>query len=447
MINRAQGHKGTRAQVHKSTSAQEHKGTRAQVCHPSSVIRHFCTLFAICYSLFLFLFSTFLPFYLLPAVYAFTVRSDGLGGSAVAISDDLGSIRKNPSGLAFIPESQIAFNAGNYVSADKAGPSLGIDYAHFLRKIGVVSGYFKKSFSDDGADMIGVAIGRKERTTENFFWGARIGALAAGLDLNLGARYKKMNYDFGVSAYDIPNENRRVQFGVARKFDEYLICLDFDTKGKLYLGAEAGVYGDMGNLRVGVNSSEKTICLGFGSYLWPYGIDVFYGIPWDFKGTGRFALSLFYRFGGFDFSQILLNKNTEKAVALENKILEMKTRLNVLNKSLVETEDAYKKARDFVDILDSEASSLIKKKLKEHRGDPEPPPKETTIKSPPARAKESKPLWPIKHKVIPGDSLRSLAERYYGNPNRWQSIYDSNRDKIERGLPKIGSELTIPKLP
>jgi len=48
------------------------------------------------------------------------------------------------------------------------------------------------------------------------------------------------------------------------------------------------------------------------------------------------------------------------------------------------------------------------------------------------------------HVVASGDTLQSLAQQYYGDPNQWKKIYNANEDKIERGLPKVGETLVIP---
>ncbi|MBI4395560.1 MAG: LysM peptidoglycan-binding domain-containing protein, partial [Elusimicrobia bacterium] len=45
----------------------------------------------------------------------------------------------------------------------------------------------------------------------------------------------------------------------------------------------------------------------------------------------------------------------------------------------------------------------------------------------------------------PGDTLREISGRYYGNPNRWKEIYEANRDKLGRGgRVKPGTVLLIP---
>ena len=49
------------------------------------------------------------------------------------------------------------------------------------------------------------------------------------------------------------------------------------------------------------------------------------------------------------------------------------------------------------------------------------------------------------HVVAEGDSLTRISARYYGTTNRWQDIYDANRDvlKCENAL-RPGQRLKIP---
>ncbi len=47
--------------------------------------------------------------------------------------------------------------------------------------------------------------------------------------------------------------------------------------------------------------------------------------------------------------------------------------------------------------------------------------------------------------VRPGDTLSAIAERFYGNPGRWQWIYQANRSKISNpNSIYVGEKLTIP---
>ncbi len=68
---------------------------------------------------------------------------------------------------------------------------------------------------------------------------------------------------------------------------------------------------------------------------------------------------------------------------------------------------------------------------------------------PGGRAPPTKPTSPTavgrRHLVVKGDTLFSLAQRYYGNRSRWRDIYAANRDVLpsENSL-RIGMELKIP---
>lgn len=47
--------------------------------------------------------------------------------------------------------------------------------------------------------------------------------------------------------------------------------------------------------------------------------------------------------------------------------------------------------------------------------------------------------------VKSGDSLSKIAKRYYGDANKWQRIYEANRDKItDPDLIHPGQEFIIP---
>jgi len=48
--------------------------------------------------------------------------------------------------------------------------------------------------------------------------------------------------------------------------------------------------------------------------------------------------------------------------------------------------------------------------------------------------------------VVKGDSLSKIAEREYGDANKWRTIYDANKDLIKNpDLIYPGQELKIPR--
>jgi nucleoid-associated protein YgaU len=49
------------------------------------------------------------------------------------------------------------------------------------------------------------------------------------------------------------------------------------------------------------------------------------------------------------------------------------------------------------------------------------------------------------HVVASGESLSKIAKRYYGDANKWQRIFDANRDQITNpDLIHPGQQLKIP---
>ena len=49
------------------------------------------------------------------------------------------------------------------------------------------------------------------------------------------------------------------------------------------------------------------------------------------------------------------------------------------------------------------------------------------------------------HTVAEGDSLSRISMRYYGTPNRWQEIYNANRDVLQASsVLRVGMQLRIP---
>jgi nucleoid-associated protein YgaU len=54
------------------------------------------------------------------------------------------------------------------------------------------------------------------------------------------------------------------------------------------------------------------------------------------------------------------------------------------------------------------------------------------------------PAGPRRHIVQPGENLRSIAQKYYNDGDRWKDIYRANRDKVVSGQVKSGQEIVIP---
>jgi len=412
----------------------------------------------------------------LPSLYSTTPsRYAGFGSAGVAVTDDLGAVYLNPSGIIFMKEDEAGFGIND---TPVAPYSYGVDYTFYY------GGGVRETFASGGRYVASLSLGNRLEASGDFavmagysriFQFGRYGDLPIGLTIGganfideknpTARRIFKPNIILGTQKDDLPEgfqaglsvralgDKTLAVIGGAKKFyyDEYLGVMDVDTDSKIYLGVERGVWGNLARVRGGVDTRQKALTVGAGTYMWPYAGDVYFVLPFDSSSVEKIGCSFVYRFGGYDFSQELLQKNTEKSASLERKIQKSKEELAALKKKLAETELAVKKARDFVDILDSEAAELIKKKLQMMKAQadatpPTPPPSPKSVVSPSEKTKsvEPKKTFPLRHKVSRGESLRSIAAYYYGDANKWQKIYEANTTKIERGLPKVGEELIIP---
>jgi len=66
---------------------------------------------------------------------------------------------------------------------------------------------------------------------------------------------------------------------------------------------------------------------------------------------------------------------------------------------------------------------------------------------PPAREPRPAPATPVRHHTVAkGDTLFSLAQKYYGSRSKWRDIFAANRDVLasENSPLRIGVDLKIP---
>ncbi|MCX7956393.1 MAG: hypothetical protein N2643_00655 [Endomicrobia bacterium] len=53
--------------------------------------------------------------------------------------------------------------------------------------------------------------------------------------------------------------------------------------------------------------------------------------------------------------------------------------------------------------------------------------------------------FPLAHKVNEGETLISISKKYYNTEKGWKKIYETNKDKIIKGIPIVGEVLIIPE--
>lgn len=75
-----------------------------------------------------------------------------------------------------------------------------------------------------------------------------------------------------------------------------------------------------------------------------------------------------------------------------------------------------------------------------------PTPATSQATSTPPRTVQPPPSSGRKHVIVKGDTIMSLAQKYYGNRSRWRDILEANRDQLrsQDDPLRIGMELKIP---
>ncbi|MDA8131691.1 MAG: hypothetical protein M0011_09335 [Elusimicrobia bacterium] len=221
---------------------------------------------------------------------------------------------------------------------------------------------------------------------------------------------------------------------------------------ELFLGAEHTAFNGLLQLRAGKGltlEGGQYLSLGAGVNLSPWSIDFAWSLPWAGyqKSYGYYGFNAGYRFGAPTFSEKLVGNAAKEAGDLRNQIenlrmqradIESSIATYRVNKSVLETDLTMLQGRmreleDNVKELEVQATDALYRKEN-------PPPKKAYVPPPP-------PKWPRLHKVAAGETLRSIASKYYGNPNLWERVYKANEKHVSKGLPVEDSVFTIPAPP
>jgi len=291
-----------------------------------------------------------------------------------------------------------------------------------------------------------------------FGMGFDVGAIArTDMGLSMGAALTDLTSSVGVPRGGIVlatayNWQKRVIFAG-----------DFRVKGGLaefFPGVEASFLQGLLKVRAGKGLSldgVSTVAFGLGVNFSPVVLDVAMSLPASGinRSGGGYQASFHYRFGAPSFAGQFVGSAAAEAERLRREIdrledrrktLEQETQSAESNKASVDSELRVleRRAREAQD----DYRALLKKneeldyRASDKAAGLQPGPKPVAIPRP--KPRPAPPAWPKKHRVAAGDTLRSLAGKYYGDPNLWEKIYDANPDKVDRGLPVEGAVLTIP---
>jgi len=399
-------------------------------------------------------------------------RANSIGNAFSSIANDPYAIFYNPAGLTQIKDTELSFGMARRLSDYGNLGEASISYTRPLPD--TENSVFGFGYEAIRQSKIGkrdlFLFGYSDQFTLKYFqlpimWGGNFKIISLrypqkshfGLGLDAGIILSaKSGLKTSLVLSDIDTglgaSYTSLTIGNSWTYNNTIFAIDFKIRGnysKFYPGIEQKLFNDLLRLRAGkgVNlEGNDYLVTGFGFNLDPFIIDLSYSIPWEgmHKNAGLYEFNFTYKFEAPSFNEKLIEEASSKLSELNRKIDDLKKQKNDLevqitryqtNKSVLESDLTLMQTRmreieEKVKQLEIEAIDAEFKKSN--------PPK----KHLPVIKKEEK--WPKIHKVSTGDTLRSIAGKYYGNPNLWQLIYDANQDKIYRGLPKEGEILKIP---
>ncbi len=416
-------------------------------------------------------------------------RAMGMGNAYAAIADDAFGMYYNPAGTANTPFVQAAGSLGRLESPRGTLTHASGAYLRPYEPINTatIGASYDMERQHNGGDMDTVLF--------NFAQELPIPGVPLTEPLKLGANFKFVNVDkgraagggkfgMGFDAGALARARSGLSAGVvltdltsdagvprgglvlATAYDwrhRVTLAGDFRVKGGLaefYPGIEAAFLQGLLKVRAGKGLSldgVSTVAFGLGVNFSPVVLDVAMSLPTaglNHQGGG-YQASFHYRFGAPSFAGEFVGRAAADAEDLRSRIdalddrrktLEQQTlaaetdkaaaegELRVLERRTKEAQDQYRallKRNAELDFRASDKAESLRPPVK-------------PLRLPKARPRPAPPAWPKRHAVVAGDTLRSLAGRYYGDPNLWERIYRANPGQVDRGLPVEGAVLVIP---
>lgn len=414
-------------------------------------------------------------------------RAMGMGSAYSAIADDAFGLFYNPAGTANTPYVQGAGTVGRMLSPKGL---LSFAAGAYLRPYepittATIGAAYHLERQRNGGDIDSLLL--------NYGQEYRVRAIPLSKPLKIGANVKIVNSDagdggngkfgLGFDAGVIVRSNMGLSAGLV--FSDLVTALayprpgitlataytwdrrwtlagDFRVRGGLaefYPGVEASFQQGLLRVRAGKGltlDGVGTLSFGIGLNFSPMILDVAMSLPPTGinRQGGGYQAGFSYRFGAPSFTGQFVGQAAAQAETLRTDLsnLEQKqktmsqqagtaesnkeaaeSQLRELEKKVIEAQDEYRallKRNDELDYRAAEkAAGLIGK------------PKPVVVR---VRARPAPPAWPKRHVVKAGETLRTMAKEYYGDPNQWEKIYDANREKVERGLPSEGASIVIP---
>ncbi|PIU83073.1 MAG: hypothetical protein COS68_05890 [Elusimicrobia bacterium CG06_land_8_20_14_3_00_38_11] len=417
----------------------------------------FILLFAILYSLFSAVYAAFDN----PSSGA---RPYGMGNAFTGLADDIQAIFYNPAGLTQVRHKELITYFGKpFVGLDdKSDLSDGfVGYLHPLRgresfAVSVSDFRLSTAYNENVAALsyakeiskrlsfglnmkvLRLKYGSDKYTDKDPLFERNSRASFSG-DSGLFVKLSKKFYT-GISAFNLNEPNigigetvrlpvrTRLGLGWRSKFATF--CFDAEHQQdelKYFFGGEKSFFNEKFYFREGFGYGKDfaNVSIGLSVLPDPFRLDYAFQLPItgvkDIMGTHR--LSIVFEFGKELSDPYTVDLESEIS-RLEREKAELQKKLETTEGELTNVSSESEKTKLQLNDVQRQKEQLEKDM---RRIESRPAPKKITY-----------------HTVEKGDTLASISRRYYGTPDRWQDIYHSNKNKIERGIPVVGSQLVIP---
>ncbi|MBI4057678.1 MAG: hypothetical protein HY399_09045 [Elusimicrobia bacterium] len=409
-------------------------------------------------------------------------RANGMGLAYTAVADDVYSLFYNPAGLASKPRLEVGSGLGRRFSPLSSVGEISLAYARpvpdFMNSV-IAAGYYgvrQNQVGDKDVFLFSLAQAYRVPRVPNLpevekpvKWGVNFRMESVrqpiksrfGIGLDAGAILESsQGLKFGMSLMEMVTgvgaSTPFLNFGAAYPYRFINFVTDVRIRKGLtefYPGMEMVFLQGLLAVRTGKGvrlDGVSQVAFGLGVNFSPLWIDYAMTIPW--KGFheigGMYQVSVIYRFGVPSFMEGYVGRASERSEALKREIAVLEERKKNVEQSVTTTE--VNKSVTEADLknvqmrLEDTRQRLKNAELEMLRGERE---KNFPSAPKPKKSVPPPPSWPQKHRVHAGDTLRSIAAQYYGDPNLWELIYDANLTRISRGLPQVDSVLMIPAPP
>lgn len=430
-------------------------------------------------------------------------RPIGMSNAFTALADDVSAIYYNPAGLAFIQRVQFSAEYGRLYMGLDDNSNLSrsfLGYIHPLRILKDKKRFWKKKiidpenlpYKDYGTIGIGLAsfslVGHYEERALYVSYGRRL-MRDLSLGINVKNLYEKYTIDdylrvdpvfeygsrdslqtisfdvgalyrigslfsVGLSIWDINQPDvglkstnrliRQYRWGCSYTMRDFTAVFDLIQKKDdqtIHAGAEKWLFSKRIGVRAGYTQGSRDIRnYAVGSSINLFDLQLDYAFQLPLAGirevSGSHRLTFTFRFGyGNRIGHV--NDNLEEAFLkiqkehqdLRSEYSRMQLMKNQLEKKYL--EETFQQSEELDSLKKREA--ILLKKINEK-----------AVKRSKPKRKTRSPL-PDKYTVQEGDTLRSIAKKLYGDPLKWNDLYQANKDKIKRSKVDSGQILIVPK--